>query len=159
MVGAAGAMTVMLTDAITPNLMQTVEQTPVLVHSGPFGNIVTGNSSIIADLIGIHASDYHITEAGVGADIGAEKFFNIECRNSGLVPDAGAIVATVRDLKTHSGKYLVVAGRPLPEEMLAESPADVLAGVANVRKQIANVRRYGMTPVIAVNAFPTAHPR
>ncbi|MCY7324993.1 MAG: formate--tetrahydrofolate ligase, partial [Microbacteriaceae bacterium] len=105
MLKAAGAMTAILKDAIKPNLMQTVEQTPVLVHSGPFGNIATGNSSVVADLIGIHAGDYLITEAGFGADIGAEKFFNIKCRASGLAPDAAVIVATVRDLKTHSNKY------------------------------------------------------
>lgn len=155
---AAGAMTVILKDAIKPNLMQTVEGTPVLVHCGPFGNIATGNSSVVADQIGIHAGDYLITEAGFGADIGAEKFFNIKCRNSGLTPDAAVIVATVRDLKTHSGKYRVVAGRPLPAEMLAESPDDVLEGAANLRQQIANVKRHGVSPVIAVNAFPTDHP-
>ena len=155
MLKAAGAMTAILKDAIKPNLMQTVEQTPVLVHSGPFGNIATGNSSVVADLIGIHAGDYLITEAGFGADIGAEKFFNIKCRASGLAPDAAVIVATVRDLKTHSNKYRVVAGRPLPPEMLAENPDDVIAGAANLRRQIANIRRHGVTPVIAVNAFPT----
>lgn len=152
---AAGAMTVILKDAIKPNLMQTVEGTPVLVHCGPFGNIATGNSSVVADQIGIHAGDYLITEAGFGADIGAEKFFNIKCRNSGLTPDAAVIVATVRDLKTHSGKYRVVAGRPLPAEMLEESPADVLDGASNLRQQINNVKRHGVSPVIAVNAFPT----
>ncbi|WP_199180844.1 formate--tetrahydrofolate ligase [Cryobacterium sp. M23] len=152
MLKAAGAMTAILKDAIKPNLMQTVEQTPVLVHSGPFGNIATGNSSVVADLIGIQAGDYLITEAGFGADIGAEKFFNIKCRASGLAPDAAVIVATVRDLKTH---YRVVAGRPLPPEMLAENPDDVIAGAANLRRQIANIRRHGVTPVIAVNAFPT----
>ncbi|MBC7760752.1 MAG: formate--tetrahydrofolate ligase [Candidatus Saccharibacteria bacterium] len=157
MLKVAGAMTVILKDAIKPNLMQTVEQTPVLVHAGPFGNIATGNSSVVADLIGIHAGDYLITEAGFGADIGAEKFFNIKCRASGLTPDAAVIVATVRDLKTHSSKYRVVAGRPLPPEMLAENPDDVLAGAANLRRQIANIRRHGVTPVIAVNAFPTDH--
>ncbi len=155
---AAGAMAVILKDAIKPNLMQTVEGTPVLVHCGPFGNIATGNSSVVADKIGIHAGDYLITEAGFGADIGAEKFFNIKCRNSGLTPDAAVIVATVRDLKTHSGKYRVVAGRPLPAEMLAESPDDVFEGAANLRQQIANVKRHGVSPVIAVNAFPTDHP-
>ena len=155
MLKVAGAMTVMLKDAIKPNLMQTVEQTPVLVHTGPFGNIATGNSSVVADLIGIHSGDYLITEAGFGADIGAEKFFNIKCRASGLTPDAAVIVATVRDLKTHSSKYRVVAGRPLPPEMLAENPDDVLAGAVNLRQQIANIRRHGVTPVIAVNAFPT----
>ncbi len=157
MLKVAGAMTVMLKDAIKPNLMQTAEQTPVLVHCGPFGNIATGNSSVVADLIGIHAGDYLITEAGFGADIGAEKFFNIKCRASGLTPDAAVVVATVRDLKTHSGKYRVVAGRPLPPEMLAESPDDVLAGAANLRRQIANIRRHGVTPVVAINAFPTDH--
>lgn len=155
MLKAAGAMTVLLKEAIKPNLMQTVEQTPVLVHCGPFGNIATGNSSVVADLIGIHAGDYLITEAGFGADIGAEKFFNIKCRASGLTPDAAVVVATVRDLKTHSGKYRVVAGRPLPPEMLAENPDDVLEGAANMRRQIANIRRHGVVPVIAVNAFPT----
>lgn len=154
---AAGAMTVILKDAIKPNLMQTVEGTPVLVHCGPFGNIATGNSSVVADQIGIHSGDYLITEAGFGADIGAEKFFNIKCRNSGLTPDAAVIVATVRDLKTHSGKYRVVAGRPLPAEMLAESPDDVLEGASNLRQQIANIKRHGVAPVIAVNAFPTDH--
>jgi formate--tetrahydrofolate ligase len=157
MLKVAGAMTVMLKDAIKPNLMQTAEQTPVLVHCGPFGNIATGNSSVVADLIGIHAGDYLITEAGFGADIGAEKFFNIKCRASGLTPDAAVVVATVRDLKTHSGKYRVVAGRPLPPEMLAESPDDVLAGAANLRRQIANIRRHGVTPVVAINAFPSDH--
>ncbi len=157
MLKVAGAMTVMLTDAIKPNLMQTVEQTPVLVHCGPFGNIATGNSSVIADLIGIHGGDYLITEAGFGADIGAEKFFNIKCRASGLTPDAAVVVATVRDLKTHSSKYRVVAGRPLPPEMLAENPDDVHAGAANLRRQIANIRRHGVTPVVAVSAFPTDH--
>ncbi|WP_346234126.1 formate--tetrahydrofolate ligase [Parafrigoribacterium mesophilum] len=157
MLKVAGAMTVLLKDAIKPNLMQTVEQTPVLVHCGPFGNIATGNSSVVADLIGIHAGDYLITEAGFGADIGAEKFFNIKCRASGLTPDAAVVVATVRDLKTHSGKYRVVAGRPLPPEMLAENPDDVLEGAANLRRQIANIRRHGVVPVIAVNAFPTDH--
>ncbi|MGH3425721.1 MAG: formate--tetrahydrofolate ligase, partial [Nocardioidaceae bacterium] len=158
MLKAAGAMCVILRDAIKPNLMQTVEQTPVLIHCGPFGNIATGNSSVVADLIGIHGGDYLITEAGFGADIGAEKFFNIKCRASGLTPDAAVVVATVRDLKTHSGKYKVVAGRPLPEEMLAENPDDVLAGAENLRRHLANIRRHGVSPVVAVNAFPTDHP-
>ena len=155
MIKAAGAMCVLLKDAIKPNLMQTVEQTPVLIHCGPFGNIATGNSSVVADRIAIHGGDYLITEAGFGADIGAEKFFNIKCRASGLTPDAAVVVATVRDLKTHSGKYKVTAGRPLPDEMLQENPDDVLAGAANLRRHIANIRRHGVEPVIAINAFPT----
>ena len=155
--GAAGSMAVMLREAIKPNLLQTLENTPVLVHAGPFGNIATGNSSVLADLIGIHAGDYLITEAGFGADMGAERFFNIKCRTSGLVPDAAVLVATVRALKVHSGKYRIVAGRPLPPELLVESPDDVDAGASNLRKQIENVLLHGVTPVVAINAFPTDH--
>jgi formate--tetrahydrofolate ligase len=154
---AAGSMAVILRDAIKPNLLQTLENTPVLVHTGPFGNIATGNSSVVADLIGIHAGDFLVTEAGFGADMGAERFFNIKCRTSGLRPDAAVIVATVQALKAHSGKYKIVLGRPLPEEMLAENPDDVAAGAANLRKQIANVRLHGVPPVVAINAFPRDH--
>ena len=154
---AAGSMAVMLRDAVKPNLLQTLENTPVLVHAGPFGNIATGNSSVIADLIGIHAGDYLVTEAGFGADMGAERFFNIKCRTSGLVPDAAVIVATVRALKAHSGKYKIVAGRPLPEDLLSENPDDVVAGAANLRKQVANIRLHGIPAVVAINAFPTDH--
>ncbi len=107
-------MAVIMRDALKPNLMQTLENTPVIVHAGPFGNIAHGNSSIIGDLIGIHGGDYLITEAGFGADMGAERFFNIKCRSSGLAPDAAVLVATVRALKAHSGKYKIVAGKPLP---------------------------------------------
>jgi formate--tetrahydrofolate ligase len=155
---AAGAMAAMLRDAVSPNLLQTLEHTPVLVHAGPFGNIAHGNSSILADLIGIRGGDYLVTEAGFGADMGAERFFNIKCRTSGLVPDAAVVVATVRALKAHSGRHRVVAGRPLPEAMLAENPDEVHSGGANLRKQIENIRVHGVTPVVAVNAFPTDHP-
>jgi formate--tetrahydrofolate ligase len=155
---AAGAMAVILRDAVKPNLLQTLENTPVLVHAGPFGNIATGNSSVIADLIGIHAGDFLVTEAGFGADMGAERFFNIKCRTSGLRPDAAVVVATVRALKAHSGKYKIVAGKPLPEELLAENPDDVAAGAANLRKQIENIRLHGVSPVVAINSFPTDHP-
>jgi formate--tetrahydrofolate ligase len=154
----AGAMAVILREAIKPNLLQTLENTPVLVHAGPFGNIATGNSSVIADLIGIHTGDFLVTEAGFGADMGAERFFNIKCRTSGLRPNAAVVVATVRALKAHSGKYRIVAGRPLPPELLAENPDDVLAGAANLRKQIENVRTHGVPTVVAINAFPTDHP-
>jgi formate--tetrahydrofolate ligase len=155
---AAGSMAVILRDAIKPNLLQTLENTPVLVHTGPFGNIATGNSSVVADLIGIHTGDYLVTEAGFGADMGAERFFNIKCRASGLRPDAAVVVATVRALKAHSGKYKIIAGRPLPADLLAENPGDVLAGAANLRKQIENVRLHGIPAVVAINAFPTDHP-
>jgi formate--tetrahydrofolate ligase len=153
----AGSMAVILREAIKPNLLQTLENTPVIVHAGPFGNIAHGNSSILGDLIGIRGGDYLITEAGFGADMGAERFFNIKCRTSGLVPDAAVVVTTVRALKLHSGRHRIVAGRPLPPEMLEESPDDVAAGVVNLRKQIENVLVHGVTPVVAVNAFPEDH--
>ena len=152
-IGGAGAMAVLMREALKPNLMQSLENTPVLVHAGPFGNIATGNSSIVADLIGIRCGDFLITEAGFGADMGAERFFNIKCRASGLTPDAAVIVSTVRALKAHSGKFKIVAGMPLPEDLLAENPDDVHAGGANLRKQIENIRLHGVSPVVAVNAF------
>jgi formate--tetrahydrofolate ligase len=157
-VGGAGAMAVIMRDAMAPNLLQTLENTPVLVHAGPFGNIAHGNSSVIADLIGIRAGEYLITEAGFGADMGAERFFNIKCRASGLTPDAAVVVATVRALKVHSGKHKVVAGRPLPAALLAENPDEVHEGGANLRKQIENIRLHGVSPVVAINAFPGDHP-
>ncbi len=156
--GGAGAMAVIMRDALAPNLLQTLENTPVIVHAGPFGNIAHGNSSVVGDLIGIRGSDYLITEAGFGADMGAERFFNIKCRASGLVPDAAVVVATVRALKAHSGKFRIVAGQPLPDELLQEGPDDVLAGVDNLRKQIENIRIHGVSPIVAINAFPTDHP-
>jgi formate--tetrahydrofolate ligase len=155
---AAGAMTVIMRDAIKPNLLQTLENTPVLVHAGPFGNIAHGNSSVVADLIGIHAGEYLITEAGFGSDMGAERFFNIKCRTSGLVPDAAVVVATVRALKLHSGRHKVTAGRPLPPEMLAENPGEVQEGAANLLKHLEIVRRHGVTPVVAINAFAEDFP-
>ncbi len=153
----AGSMAVIMRDALKPNLLQTLENTPVIVHAGPFGNIAHGNSSIIGDLIGIRSGEYLITEAGFGADMGAERFFNIKCRASGLVPDAAVLVATVRALKAHSGKFKIVAGKPLPAELLAENPGDVEAGAANLVKQIENVKAHGVSPVVAINAFPTDH--
>ena len=153
----AGSMAVIMRDALAPNLLQTIENTPVIVHAGPFGNIAHGNSSVVGDLIGVRGGDYLITEAGFGADMGAERFFNIKCRTSGLTPDAAVLVATVRALKAHSGKYKIVAGRPLPDELLAENPDDVAAGAANLRKQIENVKAHGVTPVVAINGFPTDH--
>jgi formate--tetrahydrofolate ligase len=154
----AGAMAAIMRDALKPNLMQTIENTPVLVHAGPFGNIAHGNSSIVADLIGIHGGDFLITEAGFGADMGAERFFNIKCRASGLTPDAAVVVATVRGLKAHSGKHKIVAGRPLPEALLKENPDEVQEGGANLRKQIDNIRVHGVNPVVAINTFPGDYP-
>ncbi|HET8602038.1 MAG TPA: formate--tetrahydrofolate ligase [Segeticoccus sp.] len=155
---SAGTMTVLLKEAIKPNLLQTLENTPAFVHCGPFGNIATGNSSVVADLIALRTSDIVVTEAGFGADMGAERFFNIKCRVSGEKPDAAVIVATVRALKAHSDKYRIVAGQKLPQALFEENPDDVRAGAANLVKQIENVRVHGVSPVVAVNAFGTDHP-
>ncbi|AXE37294.1 formate--tetrahydrofolate ligase [Acidipropionibacterium virtanenii] len=154
---AAGSMTVILRDALKPNLLQTTENTPVLIHTGPFGNIATGNSSVVADQIGITSSDYLLTEAGFGSDMGAERFFNVKCRVSGLHPDAAVMVVTVRALKTHSGRYTVVPGKPLPEGMTLDNPDDVWAGAPNLRRHIEIVRGFGVTPVVALNLFPGDH--
>lgn len=154
----AGAMAVIMRDAIKPNLLQTLENTPVIVHAGPFGNIAHGNSSIVGDMIGIHTGDYLLTEAGFGADMGAERFFDIKCRTSGLKPDAAVVVATVRALKVHSGHHKVAAGRPLPPAILEENPEEVLLGGENLRKQIENIKVFGVSPVVAVNAFPGDFP-
>jgi len=155
---AAGAMAVIMREALKPNLMQTLENTPVLVHAGPFGNIAHGNSSVVADLIGISGGDFLVTEAGFGADIGAEKFFNIKCRASGLTPDAAVVVTTIRAMKAHSGRHKIVAGRALPPDLLKENPDEVHMGATNLRKQIENVRLHGVTPVVAINAFPDDFP-
>lgn len=154
---AAGSMTVILREALQPNLLQTTENTPVLVHTGPFGNIATGNSSVAADRIGITSADYLLTEAGFGSDMGAERFFNVKCRVSGLHPDAAVMVVTIRALKTHSGRYKVVPGKPLPEGMTLDNPDDVWAGAPNLRKHIEIVRDFGVTPVVALNLFPGDH--
>ncbi len=156
-IGVAGSMAVILLEAIKPNLMQTLENTPALVHTGPFGNIATGNSSIVADRIGIHMSDFLLTEAGFGADMGAERFFNIKCRYSGLAPDAAVLVATVRGLKAHSGNHRIVAGKPLPPALLEVNPDEVHQGGDNLRKQLENMQIHGVTPVVAINVFPGDH--
>ena len=155
---AAGAMTVIMRDALKPNLLQTLEGTPALVHAGPFGNIAHGNSSVVADLIGIHTGDFLITEAGFGSDMGAERFFNIKCRTSGLAPDAAVVVTTVRAMKLHSGRHRIAPGRPLPPAMLEENPEEVHLGAANLLKHLEIVRRHGVAPVVAINAFGEDHP-
>ncbi len=156
-IGAAGSMAVILMEAVKPNLMQTLENTPALVHTGPFGNIATGNSSIVADRIGIHMNEFLLTEAGFGADMGAERFFNIKCRYSGIAPDAAVLVATVRGLKAHSGKHNIVAGKPLPDALLEANPDEVHQGGDNLRKQLENMQIHGVTPVVAINVFPGDH--
>jgi formate--tetrahydrofolate ligase len=153
-VGIAGAMTVLMLDALKPNLLQTLENSPALVHAGPFGNIAHGNSSVIADQIGLRLADILVTEAGFGSDLGAEKFFNIKCRASGLRPSAAVLVATVRALKAHSGRFRVVAGRALPPDMTRENLEALAEGIPNLLKQIENVRKHGMPVVVAINRFP-----
>ncbi len=156
---AAGAITVLLGDAIKPNLMQTLENTPALVHCGPFANIAHGNSSVLADLIAIKCTDYLFTEAGFGADIGAEKFFDIKCRNSGLRPNAAVIVVTIRALKAHTGKYRIVPGRPLDAALLEENVSDVETGAANMIRHLQNLRKFGINPVVAINVFAQDTPK
>jgi formate--tetrahydrofolate ligase len=151
----AGSMAALLRDAIKPNLLQTLEGGPALVHAGPFANIAHGNNSIIADRAALATTDIVVTEAGFGADMGAEKFFNIKCRASGLAPDAAVIVATVRALKMHGGVGKIVAGKPLDPALSTENVAAVTAGAQNLVKQIENVRAFGIPVVVAVNAFPT----
>jgi len=149
----AGSMAALLKDAIKPNLIQTIENTPCFVHAGPFANIAHGNSSIIADRIALVSSDYVVTEAGFGADCGAEKFFDIKCRSSGLIPDAAVIVCSVRALKAHSGRFRVVAGKPLDEGLVKENIPAIEEGICNLEKHIENVRMFGVPVVVAINRF------
>jgi formate--tetrahydrofolate ligase len=153
--GVAGSMTVLLIDAIKPNLLQTLEGGPAFVHCGPFANIAHGNNSIIADRIALATNDIVATEAGFGADMGAEKFFDIKCRASGLAPDAAVVVATVRALKMHGGVGRIVAGKPLDPALLEENVTAVRTGAANLAKQIENVTMFGVPAVVAINSFPT----
>jgi len=152
---AAGSMTALLREAIKPNLMQTMEGTPALVHCGPFANIAHGNSSILADYIGIGCGEFLITEAGFGSDMGFEKFCNIKCRNSGLKPDAAVVVATVRALKSHSGRFKIVAGKPLDPGLTEENLPALEEGISNLVAHIEIVKRMGLPAVVAINAFPT----
>ncbi|MDA8335683.1 MAG: formate--tetrahydrofolate ligase [Peptococcaceae bacterium] len=151
----AGAMTAFMRNAINPTLMSTVEYQPVLVHAGPFANIAIGQSSIIADRIALKMFDYHVTESGFGADIGFEKFWNVKCRFSGLVPNVSVVTATVRALKMHGGGPKVVAGRPLPEEYTKENVELVEKGCCNLVHHIQTVRKAGINPVVCINAFHT----
>ncbi|MFL5778958.1 MAG: formate--tetrahydrofolate ligase [Chloroflexota bacterium] len=154
----AGSMTALLTDAIKPNLLQTLEGGPAFVHCGPVANIAHGNNSVLADRIALATNEIVCTEAGFGADMGAEKFFDIKCRASGLRPDAAVVVATIRALKMHGGVGRIVAGKPLDPALLAENVPAVTAGGANLAKQIENVRLYNVPVVVAINSFPTDTP-
>jgi formate--tetrahydrofolate ligase len=151
----AGAMAVLLKDAVKPNLLQTVENTPCFVHAGPFANIAHGNNSIIADRIALKLSEYVVTESGFGADCGAEKFMDIKCRYSGLKPDAVVVVCSVRALKMHSGRFTVVAGKPLDAGLVKEDLSAVSDGCSNLEKQIENMRLFGVPVVVAINKFTT----
>jgi formate--tetrahydrofolate ligase len=151
----AGAMTVLVREALKPNLLQTIEHTPAFIHTGAFGSIAHGNNSIIADQIALHLNDYVVTEAGFGSDLGMEKFFDIKCRYSGLTPDAVVIVASVRALKMHGGVGNIVAGKPLPPELAQENLAAVEKGCANLVKHIENAQLFGLPVVVAINHFET----
>jgi formate--tetrahydrofolate ligase len=151
-------MTVLMKETIKPNLMQNIEGGAVFVHAGPFANIAQGNSSIVADRIALKLADYVVTEAGFGADMGAEKFVNMKCRASGLAPDAAVLVCTVRGLKAHSGRFEVKPGRPLDPALLTEDLDALEAGMPNLAKQVANVDAFGIPVVVAINTFPTDTP-
>ncbi|MBI5573921.1 MAG: formate--tetrahydrofolate ligase [Elusimicrobia bacterium] len=151
----AGAMAVLLKDAIKPNLLQTTEGTPCFVHAGPFANIAHGNSSIIADKIALKLTDYVVTESGFGADCGMEKFMNIKCRYSGLTPNCVVMVCSIRALKMHSGKVNVIAGKSLPDELTKENLELIEQGLCNLEKQIENAKLHGVPVVVAINRFTT----
>ncbi|QWR76058.1 formate--tetrahydrofolate ligase [Candidatus Magnetomonas plexicatena] len=151
----AGAMTAWMVQALNPNLMQTIEGQPVLVHAGPFANIAIGQSSIIADRVGLKLADYNITESGFGADIGFEKFWNLKCRYSGLKPHAAVIVATIRALKCHGGAPIPVPGKPIPDEYKGENVEWVDKGCINLIHHIKTVKAAGINPVVCINAFFT----
>ena len=154
-IGAAGAMTLLLKEALMPNLVQTLEGTPLLVHTGPFGNTATGCNSILADRIALYTSDYAITEAGFGSDLGFEKFCHIVSPVLGKSPDAAVLVATVRGLKVHSGKFKVVSGKPLPAELEHEDLDALEKGAENLQAHIRIVHRLGVPVVVAINRFPS----
>lgn len=149
----AGSMAALLKDALCPNLVQTLEGTPAFVHTGPFGNIAHGNCSIFSDALALRCADYVITEAGFGSDLGAEKFFNIKCRASGLKPDAAVIVATLRALKLHGGGGVAKANAPLPPGLTGPNPQALAKGIANLEQHIANVTAHGVPVVVAINGF------
>jgi len=154
----AGAMTAWMVEALNPNLMQTLEGQPCFVHAGPFANIAIGQSSIVADRLALKLSDYHVTESGFAADIGFEKFWNLKCRFSGLVPNAAVIVATVRALKCHGGAPIPVPGKPLPEEYKKVNVDQVIKGCANLLHHVATVKKSGISPVVCINSFITDTP-
>ncbi len=157
-IGAAGAMTALLRNAARPNLVQTCEGTPAIVHAGPFANISHGNNSVVADLTALRLADYVVTESGFGSDNGALKLFDIKCRTSGVVPRAEVLVCTIRALKYHSGRFEVRAGRPLPTSLLGEDLSALREGSQNLAGHLAILQRFGIPTVVAINRFPTDTP-
>ncbi len=151
----AGAMTAWMVEALNPNLLQTIEGQPVIVHAGPFANIAIGQSSVIADRVALKLADYNVTESGFGADIGFEKFWNLKCRYSGLKPHCAVVVATIRALKCHGGAPIPVPGKPMPEEYKKENVGWVEQGTKNLLHHIATVKKAGINPVVCINAFYT----
>jgi formyltetrahydrofolate synthetase len=150
----AGAMTVLLKDAIKPNLLQTIEHTPCFVHAGPFANIAHGNSSVLADQVAIKLGEYVVTESGFGADCGAEKFMNIKCRYSGLKPDAVVITATIRALKMHGGGFEFIPGQSVNKELMEKQNVEAVEkGCENLEKMIEDMRMFGVPVVVAINHF------
>jgi formate--tetrahydrofolate ligase len=152
---AAGAMAVLVRDAFKPNLLQTIENTPAFIHTGPFGNIAHGNSSVVADWIAVRCSDFVVTESGFGADLGFEKFVDIKCRASGQAPSAAVVVATIRACKLHGSDLVARPGKPLPKELLREDVEATTRGTVNLVRMIEIVRRAGVPAVVAVNRFPS----
>ena len=153
-IGCAGAMAVLLRDALCPNLLQTIEGTPAIIHTGPFGNIAHGNCSIMADAMALRVGDYVVTEAGFGTELGAEKFFDIKCRISGFRPVAAVVVVSLRALKLHGGAGTVKPGQPLPASLLRPNMEALTSGLANLEQHLSNVRTFGIPAVVAVNRFP-----
>ncbi len=157
--GVAGGMTALLRDALKPNLVQTNEGAPAIVHTGPFGNVALGNSSLIADRLALGLADIVVTESGFASELGAEKCFDVKCRVGGLRPDAAVVVATIRALKAHSGRFKLAFGKPLPPEIEREDLDSLEDGLPNLVKHIENILAFGVPVVVAINGFPTDSPR
>jgi len=152
---AAGAMSILLKDALMPNILQTIEHVPAFIHGGPFANIAHGNSSILADEIALRCCEYVVTEAGFGADMGFEKYCDIKCRTSNKHPDAVVLVVTIRALKAHSGQYQVIPGRPIDPTIYEPNTDAVRAGIPNMSKHLENIAKFNLPCVVAINKFPT----
>ena len=158
-IGAGGAMAVLMRDALSPNLVQTQEGTPALVHAGPFGNVALGCSSIVADQLALRLADVVITESGFGSDFGFEKFCDVKCAMSGLWPDLALVVVTIRALKAQSGRYAIKAGKPMDTSIEQENLEALDEGIHNMLDHLANVQRFGIPAVVAINRYPSRYRR